>query len=123
MDYLETNVVSVFQREASGSEAGGWEDKVEVSSGAPSQKKSWTKQGWVSPEAPHEELTLPTSGLGTSGAIRAAKEQVRLLWPLSECFVRTVAGNGTAMEADIEDCPVEASCPHRRTGPPQSKAQ
>jgi hypothetical protein len=40
MDYLETNVVSVYHREASSSEEGGWEDKVEVSSGVPSQNET-----------------------------------------------------------------------------------
>lgn len=70
MEHLETNVVSVHRRDTNSSEAGGWEDKVELSSEVPSQKE--TGQSRVPPEASHGGLTLPAPELGTSGTPRMA---------------------------------------------------
>lgn len=63
MECLETNVVSVYQRETSSSEAGGWEDKVEVSNEVPSLKETVRSRARL-PRGLHGGLTLPALSLG-----------------------------------------------------------
>lgn len=56
----------------------------------------------------------------TSGATSGRVASVHFVAAVSPCFVGTVGGDGTTMEAHTGDCPVEAiTCPPlpRRTGP------
>lgn len=61
----------LYHREASSSEAGEWEDKVELSSGVPSQKETGQSRAEF-PRHPMRDCTLPGPELGTSGTPRMA---------------------------------------------------